>query len=149
MAAPKRYKKKELEKFRKLLLEKKSQLIAGLSDLERNAIYSSSSGASSEISGLANHMADAATDINAIETNFNLAERESRYLLYIEEALKRVNQGTYGICKGCNKIIPKERLEVVPTATRCISCKQNTKVLEYRESTMSRKNTREDAEQNE
>lgn len=139
MAKQKRYNKRELENFRVLLLEKKSQLIAGLSDLERNAIYSTTASASSEISGLANHMADAATDINAIETNFGLAERESRYLIYIEEALKRIDAGTYGVCKGCDGLIVKERLEVVPTATRCVSCKQNTKVQEHREQTMSRK----------
>lgn len=139
MTTAKRYSKKELGNFRKLLLEKKTQLIAGLSDLERNAIYNSTASASSEISGLANHMADAATDINAIETNFGLAERESRYLIYIEEALKRIDAETYGICKGCSTLISKERLEVVPTATRCVACKQNTKVQEHRENSMSRK----------
>lgn len=138
MSTAKRYTKKELEGFRKLLLEKKSQLINGLSDLERNAIYGSTASASSEISGLANHMADAATDINAIETNYGLAERESRYLIYIEEAIKRIDNGSYGVCKGCEELIPKERLEVVPTATRCVTCKQNTKVQEYKENNARR-----------
>ena len=54
---------------------------------------------------------------------FHMASREGRYLFYIEEALDRVRAGTYGQCKSCGKLIPKARLEAVPTAKMCIDCK--------------------------
>ena len=65
-----------------------------------------------------------------LETNLELAERESKYLVYIEEALERVRKGTYGVCKICQGLIPKARLEAVPTATKCVNCKEETKKRE-------------------
>ena len=52
-----------------------------------------------------------------------MASREGKYLFYIEEALDRVRNGTFGVCKKCGKLIPKPRLEAVPTAKMCIECK--------------------------
>jgi DnaK suppressor protein len=52
-----------------------------------------------------------------------MASREGKYLFYIEEALDRVRNGSFGVCKKCGKLIPKARLEAVPTAKMCIECK--------------------------
>ena len=132
--AEKRYSKRDLELFRKLLQQKKSELMESLDSIQTNAIYTSHSDQTGELSGVGtNHLADAASDINALETNFGLAEREGKLLRYIEEAIKRVDDGTYGVCKGCGDLIPKARLQAVPTATRCVDCKQNTKVQERHE----------------
>ena len=132
--AEKRYSKRDLELFRKLLQQKKSELMESLDSIQTNAIYTSHSDQTGELSGVGtNHLADAASDINALETNFGLAEREGKLLRYIEEAIKRMDDGTYGVCKGCGDLIPKARLQAVPTATRCVDCKQNTKVQERHE----------------
>ena len=47
-----------------------------------------------------------------------------RVLKEIEEALVRVDEGTYGVCQDCNKPIPVERLEILPYARACVSCQQ-------------------------
>jgi DnaK suppressor protein len=134
MTAKKKYTKKELEEFKQIIIDKRAQAIEEISSIE-NTVFSSGSTQGGELSGLANHMADAASDINTLETTFDLAAREGKYLVYLEEALTRIEAGTYGICKGCSSLIPKRRLEVVPTATRCVGCKQNTKVQERHEQT--------------
>ena len=65
-----------------------------------------------------------------METNFDLAEREGKYLVYLEDALERVRKGTFGICKVCEELIPRSRLEAVPTATKCVNCKEESKKKE-------------------
>ncbi|MFC4147777.1 TraR/DksA family transcriptional regulator [Micromonospora mangrovi] len=50
-----------------------------------------------------------------------ILERRSQF----EHALTRLDEGTYGFCEGCTAPIPVERLEIFPSATACVSCKQN------------------------
>jgi DnaK suppressor protein len=145
MAAKKktRYTKKELEHFEKLLLEKRAKLIEELGYIEDSNLFQSQKDQGGELSGYSNHMADAAADYTSLETNFDLAEREGKYLVYLNEALDRVKEGTYGICKDCMDeplnlcptcpLIPKERLEAVPTATKCVACKEEGKRREEKE----------------
>ena len=66
--------------------------------------------------------------------NIELAAREGKYLVYLEEALKRIKKGTFGICKVCGELIPKPRLMAVPTATKCVNCKEETKRKEREDS---------------
>jgi DnaK suppressor protein len=120
----------DLAYFEKLLIEKRSTLVQELDAIEESNLSRSQTDQGGELSGYTNHLADAASDYTALETNLELAERESKYLIYIEEALERVHRGTYGICKSCLFLIPKGRLEAVPTATKCVNCKQDTKKRE-------------------
>jgi RNA polymerase-binding protein DksA len=119
--------KKDLEYFESLLLEKRREIVAA-------QVGSSSSGAfhtqkhQMDMVGYSNHLtADAASDYTSLETSFDLAAREGKYLIYLEEALQRIKQETFGVCKVCKKLIPKARLEAVPTATKCVNCKEETK----------------------
>ncbi len=52
-----------------------------------------------------------------------LRERESRYLKKVEYALRKMEEGTYGICENCGKPISYERLKARPVAVYCIECK--------------------------
>ncbi len=138
-----KYTKKELEYFKTILVEKKLELVRELGYIEDSNLFQGSKDQSGEPTGLSNHLADAAADFTSLETNFDLAEREGKYLVYIEEALQRIKDGTYGICKDCIErpnslsatcpLIPKARLEAVPTATRCVHCKQVTKKQEEKD----------------
>ena len=67
---------------------------------------------------------DAAADTVQNELNTQLLEVESRELHAIENAIVRIDQGTYGNCDGCDKSIPIARLRAVPYATDCISCRR-------------------------
>jgi DnaK suppressor protein len=125
--------KKDLEYFEKLLIEKRRELVAAQSDTSDTETFSNQKDQGGELADYSNHPADAASDYTSMETNFDLAARDGKYLVYIEEALQRIKDGTFGICKICNKLIPKARLEAVPTATKCVNCKEETKKKEREE----------------
>lgn len=127
---PVRMSPEDLAYFEKLLMDKRATLVEELGQIEDANLFRSQNDQGGELAGYSNHLADAASDYTTLETNFELAEREGKYLVYIEEALERVKRGTYGICKICEGLIPKARLEVVPTATKCVNCKQQTKKRE-------------------
>jgi len=94
----------------------------------RNAIeylHKESPGAPDEITGdLAmgpgdNHLADIATETVDREIDYTLEENSGNVLREIETALKRLDEGTYGVCSTCGKQIEPERLEHLPWATQC------------------------------
>lgn len=62
------------------------------------------------------------TEVTDFETNVAVTEDLEGELKKIEHALKRLDEGTYGTCETCGKEIPKERLEVYPAATKCMTC---------------------------
>jgi DnaK suppressor protein len=119
----KRLNKEELKYFETLLNEKKETLIQELDYIEDNSMRLNSKEGAGDLSSHAYHLADHATETQDREQAFHLASREGRFLYYIEEALDRVRAGTFGICKKCGTLIPKARLEAVPTAKMCINCK--------------------------
>ena len=71
-------------------------------------------------------MADRGTDAMEREKNLLFAQREGSYLDYVQEALQRIEDGTFGVCRVCGGEIGRARLEAVPTATQCIQCKSGT-----------------------
>lgn len=118
-----RMSKTELKYFEGLLNEKKETLLQELGYLEDNTMRLSSKEGAGDLSSHAYHLADHATETQDREQAFHMASREGKYLFYIEEALDRVRNGTFGVCKKCGRLIPKARLEAVPTAKMCIDCK--------------------------
>lgn len=66
--------------------------------------------------------ADVASDLADAELDSGLAEAASDRLAAIEAALRRVADGSYGICRGCRRAIDVERLRALPWATECIQC---------------------------
>jgi len=77
-----------------------------------------------DLSGYSFHMADVGTDAMEREKAFLFASAEGRQLLEINEALRRVYAGTYGVCEECELPIARARLEVMPYARLCLSCKE-------------------------
>ena len=77
-----------------------------------------------ENTGYGNHMADDATE--AFEQTRDLAVRKGmqRMLADVQEALAKLEQGTYGLCEGCGETIDWARLEAKPEAKLCIRCQQ-------------------------
>jgi DnaK suppressor protein len=123
-AAPKaKMAKPDLKFFENLLNEKKETLLQELGYLEDNTMRLSSKEGAGDLSSHAYHLADHATETQDREQAFHMASREGKFLFYIEEALDRVRNGTFGVCKKCGKLIPRPRLEAVPTAKMCIECK--------------------------
>ncbi len=71
-----------------------------------------------------NHLGDAASVTFDREMNHSLEENSGNVLAAIDEALKRIEEGTFGTCARCGKMIVAERLEAMPYATKCIDCKR-------------------------
>ena len=59
------------------------------------------------------------------ELSLMLADREREKLTYVDDALKRIELGTYGICESCEEIIEKERLMAMPFTKLCLSCQED------------------------
>ena len=116
---------KDLDYFRELINNKKEELLKALDVLEESSLNTTLKDQSGDLSSYSFHMADQGTDTNERELAFRLASREGRYLHHLNEALERVENGTYGICRSCGGDISKPRLEAVPHATQCIKCKNS------------------------
>ena len=71
-----------------------------------------------------NHLADSATATLNREIDYTLEENSGHVLTAIDEALGRIDSGTFGTCGRCGKPIAEERLEAIPYANRCIDCKR-------------------------
>jgi DnaK suppressor protein len=72
----------------------------------------------------AGDVVDAALDSAQDEISSQLAEVESRELASIENALRRMKEGKFGVCEGCGTHIPMARLNALPYATLCIECQR-------------------------
>ena len=100
-----------------------SQANADLEELERVSRSDDAQESSEDRSAYSLHMADRGTDAMEREKNLLLAQREGNYIDYLDEALQRIADGTFGLCRVCGGEIGRARLEAVPTATQCIACK--------------------------
>jgi DnaK suppressor protein len=110
------------EHFRDLLLERRSRVANALNHLhEQN---SNSLEDETEEETYDNHLADSATATLNREIDYTLEENSEHVLSAIEEALSRIEEGTFGTCVRCGRAIAEERLEAIPYATRCIDCKR-------------------------
>lgn len=124
-AAPK-YKKMpklELRKYRKLLLKEREKVGGGLTHIAEDTLNKSQRDASGDLSGYAYHMADMASDDYERDFSLGRATEEQKILYAIDEAMKRIEDGSYGNCLQCGKPIAKKRLKVLPYAELCIDCK--------------------------
>ncbi len=76
-----------------------------------------------EYAGYGNQVGEAASETSEAERNLALIDNLEQMREHIERALKRIDDGTYGLCVTCGKLIPAERLEALPFAEQCVSCK--------------------------
>ena len=115
-------KKPELDKYKKLLLKKKTEVLQAVKHVEQDVLSRSQKDASGDLSGYTLHIADTATDSYDREFALGLASNAQQILYEIEEALKRVREKGFGNCQLCEKPIPKKRLNAIPYASLCIAC---------------------------
>jgi len=128
------YSKKELDHFREVILEKRDEILEQLQNLREQMLDPTTGEYINENSPYSLHMAEQGTDAMEREKTFLYAQRENKFLGYLEDALKRIDSGTYGICVECIEepqhlcptcpLIPKARLEAVPHSQLCLPMKQ-------------------------
>ena len=125
----KKYTKSKLKKFQKQIEEKMGSVSEEVDTL-REGIGSATNkqGGVTPDAIYSLHMADAGTDSHEQEKNFMLMNRGSDYFKSLEIALERIREGSFGICKICLDLIPEERMMAVPSATKCVDCKEKEKL---------------------
>jgi RNA polymerase-binding protein DksA len=69
-------------------------------------------------------MADMAADTYERELSMNIVSSEQETLYEIDDALKRLDDGSYGVCQQCGQVIAMSRLKAVPYASLCITCQR-------------------------
>lgn len=112
----------EINHYRRHLLAMRRRLGADVSELADEALRPVGGEASGNLSDVPIHPADLASENNEEEITLDLMENEGRILAEIDDALKRIEQGTFGRCENCHREIPRERLDAVPYARYCIRC---------------------------
>ena len=119
-----RLSKAEMSEFRKLL-EKRNKVLSGdASTLEEKALKRNIQDSSGDLSSMPMHMADLGTDNFEQELTLGIEENEQDEIREINEALRRIKDGKFGLCESCSKPITKIRLRAVPYARLCIGCKK-------------------------
>ncbi|MFH1754361.1 MAG: TraR/DksA C4-type zinc finger protein [Candidatus Latescibacterota bacterium] len=114
--------KNDLKRFKKLLEEEKAKVLDDIGMVEKEIAGMAANRGSGKV-GYSNHMADIGTDAMEQEQTFLRASKGVDYLLSLEDALKRIEEGTYGSCELCDAKIPNKRLEAFLAARLCIGCK--------------------------
>ncbi len=116
--------KRELERFEKMLLERREEIMREMGLTKARTMDSTTKDATGDHSSYSFHMADLATDAMEREKAFMLNSKNGRFLYHLDEALRRIKDGTFGKCIGCGKNINIERLRALPHARYCIECKE-------------------------
>lgn len=115
--------KKELDEYKKLILKRKDELSDAIEHISEDTKKSQKE-ASGDISGYSFHMADVATDNYDREFSMGIVSSERKQLAELNDALKRIEDGSYGICQDCKDPIPQARLKAVPFARLCVKCQE-------------------------
>ena len=116
-----KYTDKELEEFRQLILEKIEKAQTQL-DLIESAYRNDSNNGTDDTSPTFKAF-DEGSEVMSKEANSQLAIRQEKFLRDLKNALVRIENKTYGICRVTKKLINKERLKLVPHATLSIEAK--------------------------
>jgi DnaK suppressor protein len=107
---------KTLAKYRKMLMEEKQRILNNSKNALQNELALSPDDLPDE------------TDLAASEVNqnlvFKLRDRERQLLSKIDEAMARIEEGSFGTCMDCEEPIEVRRLEARPVSTLCVACKE-------------------------
>ena len=120
----KKFDKKTTNKFKELLIKRKQEISDEINHICSDTLKQSQKEASGDISGYSFHIADVATDNYDREFSLGLASNERAILYEIDLALKKIKDGSFGLCEECGKFISKTRLKAVPQAKLCIKCQE-------------------------
>lgn len=111
---------KEIRHFRDMLIVKRREIFGDVSNMQGDTLRKSRRDASGDLSNMPIHMADLGTDNYEQEFALELMDSERKLLREIDNALERIEEGTYGICEGTGQPISKARLEAQPWAKYCV-----------------------------
>lgn len=120
-----RYSDEELLEFKEIILVKLEKAKKDY-ELLRSSIMQTSGNGTDDTAPTFKILEEGAATLSKEESG-RLAQRQQKFIQHLEAALIRIENKTYGICRETGKLIPKERLKIVPHATLCIEVKDNDK----------------------
>jgi len=121
--------KRTREKFRRLLLGQREKITGQIMRLSEDTLSTSQRDSSGDLSAYSMHMADMGTDTFQRDLDLGLVSKEQEILYKIDEALRMIDEGTYGKCQKCGQRIKVSRLKAVPFAKLCLSCQEKEEAL--------------------
>ena len=107
----------DVETYRTALLNKRGELLGGSAAKPLQWTMENNSGRQGD-------MADQAAGNNEVHIQLKLKQTDAKILQAIEDALRRIDGGTYGTCKDCGEEISEARLKAIPWTRSCITCKE-------------------------
>jgi RNA polymerase-binding transcription factor DksA len=111
----------EVEEIRTALIDRKRLLADRVERLNEDSALGNPRD-QGETTSLPTHLADLGTETFEQEKAIEMAERTAAEIQAIDDALERIEAGTYGVCEQCRKKILPERLKALPSASRCTRC---------------------------
>jgi len=123
--AKKTWAQKDLKEFKDIITAKRQEVLKNIEEARSRADDIIEEGNQSSI--YSSHMADAGSDQQSLEHAYSIINRESSFLNYLDLALQRIDQKSFGVCSKCEELISKERLHEVPHATKCFDCKTSNR----------------------
>lgn len=119
--AAKQFSPEKIKYFEELIQKELKESIAYLEDVNKDQSIGARE-SSGDLSSYAFHQADQGSDTNLMEQNVMLMEQERDKIRQLNDALRRLYEGRYGICEMCGENISETRLEVILHAIYCIDC---------------------------
>jgi DnaK suppressor protein len=114
----------DFKEFEQRLLAEREKILKEMGHLENTVLKVNQRDSAGDLSGYSFHMADVGTDAMEREKAFLFASNEGALLKEINEALRRVYSGEFGVCENCGRPIARARLEAMPYARLCLACKE-------------------------
>ena len=114
--------KRDLERLKKKLLAEKERIVSNAADTKKDI-------SNPNVDDLQDEVDIASSEITQT-VHLRLRDREKMLLDKIEQSLKRIDEGTYGVCETCGEDISLKRLDARPVATLCIRCKEEQEKME-------------------
>ena len=116
----------DLKYFETRLLKERARIMGEMGHLESTILKVNPRDSAGEVGGgYSFHMADAGTDSMEREISFDIASKEGRLLREIDDALRRIYNGVFGICEASGKTIARARLEALPWARYTVQEQEN------------------------
>lgn len=116
-----------LRRYKERLLKERERIVSQIGTMEisegDSGLSVSQTDSVGELSAYDNHPADLGTELFARSLDLGLRDNQRTLLAKIDDALKAIDDGAYGVCSICGKPIGDERLDVIPYTTLCVDCK--------------------------
>jgi DnaK suppressor protein len=108
----------DLAHFREILMKRRQEILDNQKPIADSMI---------DTNTRQGDLADQANGNNEVHIHLKLKQTDAKILIAIEEALQRVEAGSYGVCRDCGDEIARVRLEAIPWTRVCIACKEKQK----------------------